>query len=405
MRKKIFILGLVVIIIVAYSGFVNKSEISLVFNLKPAERFISVMNYIEQKNPNGYNYKNIMQFDKNINFQLNKKDIQLNKLIDSLLTLPIYEILSEKMASYIDTFEYNGIEAYRNAFLSLPFDCIKMRGGLSERWIEFWKRDFDSKAIIFISEIDKQKNEIIKKVVKLNLDVLPKKIENNLKIEIVFCLDGNKGSFTTDNKIIIDLINYNYYNNLKISNTIAHELNHILYSKYLDKYILVNNKSLFHKVLLSFQERIILEGVAQQMNFDDYSNQVKLLYFNEKLIIELYNEWINIMREISKSNNPIGYYNKEKNEMWNKRGIDRLKKYCFDEINSETLSQRPTIEYYISYHLYNSILLKGSKKKLLYVIENPDCLLQEYNNIYSKSLLIPLIPNDIVDLWRKNLKN
>ncbi len=402
MKKIGLIIGLTLGFFLVFCSFNKHKEISLTFNLQPAERFINLMNYLEKSNKNGFKNTQISQEAKNQNLQLNKKDVELAKKIDSLLSLPIYNDFSENMMALIDSTKYLGKEAYRNAFFSLPLECIRMRAGLPELWVKFWENDYNSKAVSFLSEIAKQKDEINKKVVNASLIFLPENIEAK-KIEILFCFDGNRGCFATEDKIIMDMLSFQDFDISKFSNILAHELHHILYNDYLSNYLSIDEKNQHQKALFSFQERIISEGIAQQINYKDYTNQVKALYNNEQLIKELYNEWITSMREISKSNNPVECYEKARSKMWN-ISEGKLKKYCTSKIESRTMSHRPTIDYYISYQLYNSILQKGGVKKLKYVIEYPDCLLKEYNNVYTETLLIPKIPDDIVDLWKTNFK-
>ena len=45
----------------------------------------------------------------------------------------------------------------------------------------------------------------------------------------------------------------------------------------------------------------------------------------------------------------------------------------------------------------------GGHEKLKYVIENPEKLLSVFNELYTESMLIPRIPDDIVNIWQNNL--
>ena len=77
-----------------------------------------------------------------------------------------------------------------------------------------------------------------------------------------------------------------------------------------------------------------------------------------------------------------------------------MEKYYPGKIDS--YAGRPTAMYYLSYNIYNSIFQTGGHDQLKYVIENPEKLLSVYNELYSESMLVPQIPDDVVALWQVN---
>lgn len=400
MKRIVFIISIFLVLI----GCKNSKETSLTFNREPAEKFIDVMNYIETKTENGFTNDETSQELIDQNFQSNSQDISLNQKIDSLLSLTIYNDLEKLTSSFIDTIEYKGREGYRIAFLNLPSRSIPMKGGLSEQWVEFWINNYDSKVIQFLQQIESQENIVTKDVLINCYKLLPENLEPITAVEVLFCFDGNRGSYAKDSTIIMDMLDFSNFELSEFSHTLAHELHHIIYGQWLSEKLSEVNMTSKQEALLSYQKRIIFEGIAQQINYEDYSEQVKNLYNNEQLIVELFNEWIVSMREITKSEKPYDTFNHLHKEMWG-NSMSKLKKYCPDIIEEETIPRRPTTDYYISYHLYHSIFHKGGLQKLNYVIENYDCLLEEYNNIYSEDLLIPRIPDDILEIWKNNFKS
>jgi len=116
-------------------------------------------------------------------------------------------------------------------------------------------------------------------------------------------------------------------------------------------------------------------------------------------IVELFDEWIWLMREL-KGDSPQLAHSKYQESHY-KNAIERKRKYYPGEMTNE--ANRPTIEYYLSYNIYNSIFESGGHEKLMFVIENPAKLLLVYNELHTDSMLVPRIPDDIVILWRENL--
>jgi hypothetical protein len=73
-----------------------------------------------------------------------------------------------------------------------------------------------------------------------------------------------------------------------------------------------------------------------------------------------------------------------------------LKKYYPGNIDSIEYERRPNFTYYLSYNIYNLIFESGGHENLKYVIENPDKLLLVYNELYTDSMVVPKIPDDVV---------
>ena len=124
------------------------------------------------------------------------------------------------------------------------------------------------------------------------------------------------------------------------------------------------------------------------------------MYANRELLAELFDEWITLMRKM-KGNVIEDEYAIAWDEL-GERSYEWQKKYWPG--NPDFIPQvcRPTVFYYVGYNLYNSINEYGGYEKLKYVIDNPEKLLLIYNELYTDSMLIPRIPDDVVELWQNN---
>jgi hypothetical protein len=148
------------------------------------------------------------------------------------------------------------------------------------------------------------------------------------------------------------------------------------------------------------QISFIKEGIAQQFNYPNYPQPVQEMYHNEELINELFVEWVSLIRKSKKAFPKLNYVLYSKN--MDENATERLKKYCPKKSYISALPYRPTVLYYLSYNIYNTILEEGGKEKLLYVIENPGELFAIYNKLHNETMLVPKIPDDIVELWTTN---
>lgn len=391
---------LVICVVCIITSCKSKQKTVLSFNIEPAEKFIELIDYLESKSEAGFNSNIDSKELIKQQFELNRRDTLLIQKIEALLSLPVYNELGKITATYIDSIEYTGKEAYRLTFLNLPSSIPRMRGAVAEQWVDFWKKGFDKPAALLLQEIKSQEKKVIHTALNNCYNLLPDGIPYNQPIEVIFCFDGNRGSYAKDNTIVMDMLDFPSTDISHFNKVLAHELHHVIYGDWLHNDLLKINITIKNNALFKYQRRIIVEGIAQQITYPDYSNQVKNLYNNKALIEELFVDWINTMRQIAKSKQPnldLQHINKE---MWGSRSNKWLKKYVSNEIEEETFSRRPTTDYYISYHLYNAIYQKGGIKRLKYVVKNYDCLLEEYNNIYASDLLIPKIPSDVVSIWQ-----
>ena len=256
-------------------------------------------------------------------------------------------------------------------------------------------------AIFFLDSINNNQDYFNKTAIGLCKSFLPS-VNFNTDIVVIFCIDGNRGCFTINNTIVIDLLDFNTLDFNVFIKLLSHELHHVLYSKWLEENYNLNNatKNNTCKAVLQIQDRIIKEGIAQQINFSIYPAQIKKLYYNKKLINELFNYWMQYMNNIAENNSPLDYYRKWNQTMWD-NSMHLLKKYCV--IKDELIPHRPTVDYYISYNLYKAIYNSNGIDGLKLVINNPELLLEEYNRIWNNELPVPTIPMDIVNLWKINL--
>jgi uncharacterized protein YjaZ len=255
----------------------------------------------------------------------------------------------------------------------------------------------------FINDITSRSKTVTKNTVSFAREFLPADLNDNRIIETVFCIDGNRGSFTIDEKIYMDLLDFDNFNPERFTKILAHEYHHVIYEKWLDDYNPVGKTDEAKKAVFDFQKGIIMEGLAQQINYDDYNQQIKDLYNNKTLIKELQDNWINTFKKIISSNDALKTYESESDKMW-RNSMPLLKKYCNEEIEEETYPHRPSTLYYLGYHLYHSILKNGGKKKLEYAITHPDQVLEIYNKTLNEESVMPEFPQDIVKLWKDSFK-
>ncbi len=396
--KNIFLLIFTSLIFV---GCKKESKISMTFNTEPATKFIDLIDFIEQE----LNVElDTIEYSKNeiiTNYSKNKNNKILNKKVDELLKLPTYKKLSEITSAYTDTSEYKGTDALKFAFLNLPYNCTTMTGGVAESWFEYWKNDYNIKAIEFISELKINSKRIKNESIKLSQKYFPNTIKDIHTVKTVFCIDGNRGSFTSENVIYMDILGFTDFNINSFTKVLSHELHHVIYSNWLNSRF--QKKSEKEKAIFKLQSRIILEGVAQQINFIDYNSQVKEMYNSKELLNHLYKNFAEALIELKNSDKPLDTYYEFNSKMWNESS-HLLEKYCNGKIEFETIPRRPTYEYYLSYKIYESIEKNGGKEKLQFVLNHPENLLVEFNRSWHDKSLLPKFPLEIVELWKNNIK-
>ncbi|HCT30431.1 MAG TPA: hypothetical protein DIW31_06800 [Bacteroidales bacterium] len=372
-------------------------------DIKQTEKFYDLMNYLEKKSPTGFNNLSTKPDKEKIESNFNDK-VLINK-IDSLTSLPIYRKFEKISISWVNKKRYSGKKSYKMAFMYLPFKQINMTAGMPEMWVRFWQNGLDKNVKPLLNYISSNREEFLRKVInKTNIYLPSEAADSTSKTNIFICIDGNRGSFQWDNNIVMDLLYYNNFDTSAFTNTLCHELHHRYYVDWLNKNAPLKGITSKQRVLKAFQISLIEEGVAQQFNFVDKNEQSKTLYNNRQLIEELFNKLVALIREIETQKNIKKWYKTQSRQEFD-YSMSLLKKYSPNGYDFRTIPNRPSITYYISYHLYNSIYESGGYDKLKYVIENPKELLNVYNSIYTPEFLIPKIPEDIVNIWRGNFRN
>ena len=371
----------------------------MVFDSEPAEKFIDVIDYIEKSSNQELINKKFSEELIASNYKNNKTDKSLNTKINYLLELPAYYKLSKDATAYTDTSVIKGIDAYKFAFLNLPYKRTRMNGGRASLWIDYWENNHNLKASKFLNDINEDSESIKNKAIILSNEYYPSDIVKKDTIKTIFCIDGYRSSFTSENIIYMELIASTDFNIERFTKILSHELHHINYSNWLlNNYEFISEKQ---KGIYNFQRGFILEGIAQQINFIDYNEQVKKLYDNKELLIELNKDFAENIVRISKSKTPIETSKESNSNMWAKSSA-LLEKYCKENYEEHTISHRPTYKYYISYKLYEEIKKNGKKGEFKFVIENPESLLEVYNNLRNENNIIPKYPDEIVELWKTN---
>jgi len=401
--KKILIIFTTVCIILSCQS--HKETAPLVFNFEQAERFIDVMDYLEAKDSSGFAKENLSDDMISQNFEANSIDVVLNRKIDALLSLSVYDEFSKITSSNVNDTIYKGRDGYRMSFLFLPKTRIDMPAGMSEQWATYWEKNHDEEVSKVLNKIKSEQERITKKALSASARLLPDDFTPPVTTEVIFCLDGNKGSFTTDSQIFMEMFGFpsDDFNIDRFTNVLTHELHHINYGYWFSNQLPSGNMSDKQEALFKYLKPLIFEGIAQQFTYNDYSDEVKLLYHDSLLIEELFTNMTTSVRKIANSNEPLKIFEEENNKIWENRKYFK-NKYSPEGLKQIEFKYAPTLVYYVGYHLYNSILQKGGKERLDFVMVNFDCLLEEYNKIYSPDLLIPKIPDDIVKLWKESFK-
>jgi hypothetical protein len=274
---------------------------------------------------------------------------------------------------------------------------------MTDTWINlYWNSEIKQLLNSALSEFEASKNEIIESVIAACKPLLPSDVDLNIGIEIHIIADGNRAGIQFDNKIIMEaflLLGLPSLGLPSFIHLLKHEVHHAYYGKWFAKKTANRERNKSERLLYKYQETFISEGIAQRLDFDGFSPEDKQMFANKELIIELFDEWISLMRELTGDSPQTAHLKYQENHY--KNAVERKRKYYPGEMTNE--ANRPTVEYYLSYNIYNSIFESGGQEKLMYVIENPDKLLLVYNELHTDSMLVPRIPDDIVTLWKNNL--
>jgi hypothetical protein len=220
----------------------------------------------------------------------------------------------------------------------------------------------------------------------------------NIEVDIYIIADGNRGAFQIDNMIVMDVVCTHSIDLPLFINVLTHEMHHVYYCKWFTEKTADKKRNKGDNCLFEYQTGFIIEGIAQQHDFDAFNTELKQMYANKELITELFDEWISMMRKLKGAFPKVKYSMFQMTEF--KKAVRRMEKYYPGEIDS--YAGRPTGIYYLSYNIYRSIFESGGHDRLKYVIENPDKLLLVYNELHSESMVVPQIPDDVVMLWQVN---
>ncbi len=401
-----YIYLLICLFILNYTNLCAQLSLKININTNQAELFLEVMQKIDST-------KQKLYADK---IELNKSESNIlradlisnksfNLLIDSLLCNPIYDIISKSVKCKVDSSLYNEKEAYRQAFYNIYDKEMEITAGMNETWLNFYYSTLKNETSIIIKEIAGNIYRYERDISVLVQKFLPSRNQNIQPVELFLGFDGNRGSFN-DGKIIFMEGIFDGFNNSELFLlTLAHEVHHAVYGNYLEiKYPKLNQLS-ENNHILKWQLNMVLEGTAQQINYNAYPSEVKELYNNKKLLKELFDEWIKLFREYADADNGKEYYQKFSDYYFNQFALQKLSEYCPDQnIRKKIISRRPSFIYYLSYNLFNTILLKGGTESIIRSIVEPESLLSDYNKYMDNFNNNPQVPEDIVKLWRKNFE-
>jgi len=393
MKKKLILLGILAFSFV-YCKAQNEGRVTI--HTDQVEMFNNLMSYSEEKAGGKLDYKTSDKAQLKIAYDKNAKDSRLNKLIDNLLSSDAY---SDEVVKYVRTNHFKkakGKEAYRIAHTVLPDYCINITAGMSHHWVSYWNSLYKHLVDSVLVELKANENEIVESIKAKCKELLPDDANLHSNIDIHIIVDGNRSGFQTGNMIIMDAYNANVVDMNKFINTLTHEMHHVYYMVWLDEKKTDNKHNKSKNYLYMYQKSFIMEGLAQ--SFNNFSPEVKQMYANKKLITELFDEWILMIRKMNGAFPKIKSMKYQKNEY--KNAIRRMEQYYPGKIDSYV--NRPTALYYLSYNIYNSIFESGGRDKIKYVIENPETLLSVYNELYSDSMVVPRIPDDVVTIWKNN---
>jgi hypothetical protein len=371
-------------------------------NTSQPDILINLMYYIRDTY-GAYAFKDLNVDSISKNIEINKKDKILKEKIENLLSHPVYDYFSNNVRAFDKDKTIFGKDAYRLAFSSLPWLTIDMSSGLIGRITEYFSKGNEEFLLSLIKQINENKKSYRDTIFTLVSNLLPSNCLNNGTVNIYFAIDGNRGSFADSNYIVMELIGLKEENLKKLIFSSAHEMHHICYGNWLSENF--SNKPLNpnEKEWLEWQYRIIFEGSAQLCNYHMYPEKTKELYYNKELVLELYNYWVKSIDELENSQYPEKEYKKINECMYNELGEQLLKRYS-DKNYKELFPYRPTVDYYLGYHLYKTIYDKQGKEGLYYVLLNPQMLLQIFNETRNEDSIVPEIPSELVNTWKSSLE-
>lgn len=364
----------IALLMISLSAFSQKTNV--IVDIAPVERFYELMAHIEKQNGSKLRakYGNVEQlqaaYDKNI------KDTMRQQLIESLLETRPY---SHQYMDYVRTWRRKGQDAYRIAFNMIGEYCPRMTAGMPVSWVRYWNRKkLDLELIRKTTNAFKVKDSLV-------FSYLPKTDLNpNVSAVIYYAVDGNRGGYTDGDAIVMDLINSPMKNSEEVENTIAHELFHIYYFDWLDRKI---TTAPVDSALRDFQLSFVNEGIAQYLTYPDYPEVIKKLYRNKKLLKEL-------MTDLEAGRYDGNKYKLQRSRLWKYAPFAALGNYEY----------RPTLTYYLSLNIYQSIEKVGGREMLDYVIANPKELINTYNKLYDKNVMqFDPFSQEFAKKWSDNL--
>lgn len=333
----------------------------------------------------------------------NQNDTALNRMIDKLLIHPVYNYLSGIMKATVNGTVIKGNEAYRTAFLSLPWKEINMSSGYAGRITGYFGRGGEDAALEIIKYLSQNKPAAEDSIFRKVNEFLPAECRVNGSVTICAVIDGNRGSFVDGNDIVMELTSYNRANPGLFLNTAAHEMHHVLYGNWLGMYYSDSGLTAAEQMIFDWQMRLIYEGSAQLVNCGMYSQEVKELYNNRSLIAELFETWIDKFARLYSSDNAEAEYSDLQEYLYNTFAEELLKKYAGEKYK-ELMPHRPTADYYISYHIYNTVYQANGAEGLKYILLHPEELLNRYNESAGPEAIVPRIPEDVITIWKNVLQ-
>jgi hypothetical protein len=297
-----------------------------------------------------------------------------------------------------------GKDAYRVAFTILPDFCVNITGNRAEIWVEYWNNhELRERIENSVIELKTNMDEIVEGMASDLKALLPHDVDMGVETHIHFILDGYAGAFFQNNHIVFDLLEEVFTDFSFILSALAHELHHVFYGSWLiERLPNIEERNQGERLLIDYQIRFIIEGIATRYDFPFRSQEVKQMFANRELMAELFDEWISVMRGLI-GNNPRPYW-----DIWrtysDARSLERLKRFWSgDEPDLTDVFARPCVIYYLSFNVYNLIYESGGHEKLKFVIENPAKLLSVFNELHTECMIVPRVPDDIVMLWKNNL--
>lgn len=255
-------------------------------------------------------------------------------------------------------------------------------------------------------EFAKDKRQIESNVTKALHTTLPRSISLDYHVIVRLINDKQERSFVNNDTITINIADLGATVQEHFTNVLAHELHHIIYQDWLEDNTWKEPNNDNYHAFYWWQFHIITEGIAQRINYENYPDQIKKLYNNDELLKDLTEFWILNQRRIMDSSEPKVEYQEIQNYMWSSYSFGKLAEYIPNYESIKEISQfRPTVDYYVGYHLYNTIFSTNGQMGLYEAIENPKYLLRNYNKAITKTNPELKIDDDIVQIWEDNIKS